>query len=100
MRAVDRNLAQRAGLDPDNPDWSQAQPTLGGQEARGSTAAQIEREVDYIRIAIEARNLHFIDRAQALTEIRRIIFEYFAMGTASLNGPIALPGAATEGDGG
>ena len=99
MRAVDRNLATRAGLDPDNPDWSQARQPTGGIEARGSTAAQIEREVNFIRMAIEAQNLHFADRAQALIEIRRIIFEYFAMGTKSLNGPIALPGPGATGDG-
>ena len=91
MAAVDRNLAQRAGLDPDNPDWSQADTSrLGGRQARGSTARQIERECAYIAAAVAARGLMFNSRSEALTELRRIVFEHFSMGVQSLDGPIAL----------
>lgn len=99
MAAVDRNLARRAGLDPANPDWEQADSqALGGRQARGSTARQIEREANYIAAAIAARGLMFNSRAEALAEIRRLVFEHFAMGTASIGGAIPLGPGSGGGD--
>jgi hypothetical protein len=96
MCAVDRNLAARSGLDRNSPDWSATgQPPARGRAARGSRAAQIEREVNYIKAAIEAQNLHFVDRADALRKIREMIYRFFGMNPG---GPVALPGSS-EGDG-
>ena len=98
MGAVDRNLARRAGLDQKVPDWDKADSkNLGGREARGSTAKQIEKEFNYIAAAIAARGLMFNNKQEALVEIRRLVFAFFQMGVLSATGPIQL-GDGSGGD--
>ncbi len=91
MRDTDNYLARRGGLDPNDPDWSQSRRPTGRSPAHSAeTAAQIRREANYIAAAIDARGLTFSSRAEAIAEIRRMVFNSFQLGTASIGGPIAL----------
>ena len=91
MVAVDKNLARRNRRDPNDSDPERAgSQQLGGREARGSTALQIKRESNYIAAAIAARGLMFSNKQEALAEIRRLVFQHFGMGTASIGGAIEL----------